>query len=372
MNWKNRNMLGKVAGGVLLVLAVLVLLLYRARPAEQTADDLVRPIKSMVVGTYTNRPILHFPGAVEPDREVDLAFEVGGRIIDLPVRRGMLVEEGDVLAKLDPTNFENQLRNVEAELELARSTLARIERALEVNAVSQDEYARASAAVQKAEAQRVIHQKALEDTVLKARFDARVSETFVNAFDNVNPGRPVLKLQDTRQLALAVSVPETYVQWAQPDFLAEAPFLVTFDALPGVEYRATVREYATIADPVTRTFRVRLQFEHDHDFVLLPGMTGSVRIDGPALAYTDAPTLVPSDAVGFVSDGRAFVWVLEATAESGVYAARQHVVQLGRRSGEAIEADGIADGTRIATAGVATLTEGRRVRLLGETGAIVP
>ncbi len=369
MKIKNRNRLGKWVGSGLLVVALLGVLFYRVRPIEQTEDDLIRPLKSMVVGTYTNRPILHFPGSVEADREVDLAFEVGGRMVSFPVRRGMMVKEGEILGALDPTNFENQLRNVEAELDLARSTLTRMEQALAVNAVSQEEFARASAAVQKAEAQRVIHEKALADTVLRARFDGRVSETFVNRYDNVNPGRPVLKLQDTRQLALAVSVPETYVQWAQPDFLATAPFVVTFDSLPEVEYPATVKEYATVADPVTRTFRVRLQFEHDHDFMLLPGMTGSVRIDGPALAYTDAPPLVPSDAVGFTSDGRAFVWTLEATDAPDVFAAHRHFVQLGRRSGEAIEAEGIANGARIATAGVAMLTEGRRVRLLGETGA---
>ena len=352
--------------------AIPALFLYRVTPEAPVEDSLVRPIKFMVVGNYTDRPILYFPGSVEADREVDLAFEVGGRLIEFPVRRGMLVEEGDVLGRLDPTTFENQLRNVEAELDLARSSLARIERALAVNAVSQEEFARAKAAVLKAEAQLEIHQKALEDTVLKARFDGRVSETFVNTFDNVNSGRPVLKLQDTRQLALAVSVPETYVHWAQPDFLEHAPFVVTFDSLPDVEYPATVREYATVADPVTRTFRVRLKFEHDDDFLLLPGMTGAVRVDGPEHVYADAPELVPSDAVGFTSDGRAFVWALDPSDTSNEYLARRQFVELGRRSGETIEAIGIETGTRIATAGVATLTEGRRVRLLGETEDFAP
>ena len=368
MNWKNRNVLGKMVGGILLVAAVAALFLYRVTPDEPAEDTLVRPIKYMVVGTYTDRPVLHFPGSVEADREVDLAFEVGGRLIEFPVRRGMMVEEGDVLGRLDPTTFENQLRNVEAELDLARSSLARIERALAVNAVSQEEFARAAASVQKAEAQLAIYQKALSDAVLTARFEGRVSETYVNTFDNVSPGRPVLKLQDIRRLALAVSVPETYVQWAQPDFLEETPFVVSFDSLPGVEYPATVREFATVADSATRTFRVRLQFEHDHDFLLLPGMTGSVRIEGPDHAYAEAPPLVPSDAVGFTSDGRAFVWALDLTDTPEVYAARRQFVDLGRRSGAMIEAAGIDAGTRIATAGVAILTEGRRVRLLRAAG----
>ncbi len=372
MKWKNRNMLGKIVGGMLLIAAVTALFFYRVTPEEPVEDTLVRPIKYVVVGDFTDRPVLYFPGSVEADREVDLAFEVGGRLIEFPVRRGMLVQEGDVLGRLDPTTFENQLRNVEAELELARSSLARMERALAVNAVSQEEFARAQAAVQKAEAQLAIHEKALADTVLEARFDGRISETFVNTFDNVNPGRPVLKLQDTKRLALAVSVPETYVHWAQPDFLEHAPFVVTFDSLPDVEYPATVREYATVADPVTRTFRVRLQFEHDHDFLLLPGMTGTVRVDGPEQVYADAPPLVPSNAVGFASDGRAFVWALDRVDAAEVYAARRQFIELGRRSGKTIEAKGVEVGTRIAAAGGATLTEGRRVRLLGEVGDVAP
>ncbi len=370
MNWKNRNVMGKIVGGVLLMVGVAGVFLYRVAPKPAPEDTTVRPIKSMVVGSVTDRPVLHFPGSVEADREVDLAFEVGGRLIDFPVRRGMTVEEGTVLGRLDPTNFENQVRNVEAELELARSTLSRIERALAAGAVSEEEFARASAAVQKAEAQLAIQEKALSDTVLTARFEGRVSETYVNTFDNITPGRTVLKLQDTRRLALSVAVPETYVQWARPDFLERTPFSVSFDSLPGVTYPATIKEYATVADPVTRTFRVRVQFEHDEDYILLPGMTGTVHVDGPTHVYEEAPLLVPSDAVGFASDGRAFVWALERTDAPEVFAARRIFVELGRRSGEMIEADGIEEGTRIATAGVAILTEGRRVRLLGEAGDI--
>jgi RND family efflux transporter MFP subunit len=372
MNWKNRNMMGKIVGGVLLVVGVAAVFLYRVVPKPPPEDTLVRPIKYMVVGAVTERPVLYFPGSVEADREVDLAFEVGGRLIDFPVRRGMTVKEGTVLGRLDPANFENQVRNVEAELELARSTLARIERALAVNAVSEEEFARAAAAVQKAEAQLAIHQKALSDTVLTARFEGRVSETYANTFDNVTPGRTVLKLQDTRRLTLSVAVPETYVQWAQPDFLEKTPFSVTFDSLPDVAYPATIKEYATVADPATRTFRVRVQFEHDRDVVLLPGMTGTVRVDGPAHVYADAPPLVPSNAVGFDAAGRAFVWALEPADAPEIYAVRRRFVELGRRSGEMIEAAGVEAGTRIATAGVEILTEGRRVRLLGAAGDFTP
>jgi membrane fusion protein, multidrug efflux system len=372
MKSKQRNLMGRLIGGIFLIAGIAAVFLYRVEPEQPAGDMVIRPLKYMVVGQDTDRPMLFFPGTVEADREVDLSFEVGGRLLEFPVRRGMVVQEGTVLGRLDPTNFANQVRNVQAELELARSSLARIERALAVNAVSQEEYARAAAAVQKAEAQLAIHEKALADTVLTARFEGRVSETYVNQFDNINPGRAVLKLQDIKQLNLAVSIPETYVQWARSGVLEQAPFAVTFDALPEVRYPATLKEYATVADEATRTFRVRFLFEPDDNILLLPGMTGSLRAEAPDRPHLGSPPLVPSDAVGFVADGRAFVWALDRTEVEGVYAVRRQFIELGGRSGTMIEAAGMVPGTLIAVAGVATLSEGRQVRLLLLTGEAAP
>ncbi|MBM9536112.1 efflux RND transporter periplasmic adaptor subunit [Desulfobulbus alkaliphilus] len=372
MKSKQRNLLGRIIGGILLIAGIAAVFLYRVEPEQPADDTVIRPLKYMVVGQDTDRPMLFFPGTVEADREVDLSFEVGGRLLEFPVRRGMVVEEGAVLGRLDPTTFVNQVRNVEAELELARSSLARIERALTVNAVSQEEYARAAAAVQKAEAQLAIHQKALADTVLTARFDGRVSETYVNQFDTVDPGRAVLKLQDTKQLTLAVSVPETYIRWARSATLEQTPFVITFDALPEVRYPATLKEYATVADATTRTFRVRFLFEPDDNMLLLPGMTGALEVEAPDSAPLASQPLVPSDAVGFVSDGRAFVWALDPTEIEGVYAVRRQFIEPGGRSGTMIEALGVEPGTLIAVAGLTMLTEGHQVRLLSSAGETTP
>ena len=103
--------------------------------------------------------------------------------------------------------------------------------------------------------------------------------------------------------------------------------------------------------------------------VLLPGMSGPVVVEGVKPSAAEGPLAVPSNAVGFASDGAAFVWVLDAQ-DGGVYAARRQPVALGKRLGENVEVlDGLAPGARIAAAGVAILTEGRRVRLLDEGAA---
>lgn len=366
---KPRNLSGKLIGGVLLAAGVAAVFLYKAKPEEEPEDTTVRPVKSWVVGADAPRPKLYFPGTVEADVEVDLSFEVGGRLVEFPVRRGTVVEQGAVLGRLDPRNFENQVKNAEADLERAQSSLGRIEKALRVNAVSQDEYSQARAAVAKAEAQLAIQRKALDDTRLEARFRGVVSDVFADQFDTVSPGQPVLKLQDVATLTIAVSVPEGYVQLASPGKLDSASFAVRFDSLPGRSFPVQLKEFVTTADPVTQTYRATFSMEKPAGVFLLPGMSGTVVVEGAKPSAAGEILAVPSNAVGFASDGAAFVWVLDAQ-DGGVYAARRQPVALGKRLGENVEVrDGLAPGARIAAAGVAILTEGRRVRLLDEGAA---
>lgn len=361
-----KNISGRLIGGALLAAGVAAVFLYEAEAPEEEADTAIRPIKSLVVGPAQTWPRLYFPGTLEAGTEVDLSFEVGGRLVEFPVKRGMKVEQGDVLGRIDPSNYENQVKNAEADLGQARSSLERMERALTVKAVSQEEVSQARAAVQKAEAQLAIQRKALADTVLTASFAGWVSETYADNFDAVTPGRAVLKLQDLTRLAIGVSVPEGYIMWAMPGSMEKAAFFVEFDALPGVRVPATLKEFATMADAATQTYRARFWFENPPEILLLPGMTGTVVVEVSHAAEAAGELLVPSNAVGFDSAGAAFVWVLEDMG-GGVHAARQRTIVLGERNGEWIEGiEGLAAGERIAAAGVAILTEGRQVRLLEE------
>lgn len=369
MSKTTKNAAGRWIGGALLAAGVAAVFFFKVKPEEEPADTTVRPIQSLVVGAAAAAPKLYFPGTVEADSEVDLSFEVGGRLIEFPVRRGLVVEEGEVLGRLDPRNFKNQVKNAEADLERARSSYERIQKALKVNAVSQEEFSQARAAVEKAEAQLAIQRKALDDTKLEARFRGVVSDTFADNYDTVSPGQPVLKLQDVSRLTIAVSVPEGYVQLATPDKLGAATFSVRFDSLPDRLFPVHMKEFVTTADPVTQTYRATFAMEKPEDVFLLPGMSGTVVVERAKPETGGGAPTVPSDVVGFASDGAAFVWVLEAQ-DGGVYAVRRQGVELGRRNGAEVEVvAGLAPGARIAAAGVAILTEGRRVRLLAAGAA---
>ncbi len=365
---KIKNRAGKVIGGILLVAGVAAVFLYKAKPSAPVTDDVVRPIKSEIAGETAALPRFYFPGTIEAESEVDLSFEVAGRIIEFPIRRGQAVHKGALLARLDPANYENNVKNAEADLERAKSSLERVERALKSNAVSQEEFSQARAAAKKAEAQLETAKKALSDTSLVAAFDGWVSDTYADNFDTVPAGRPVLKLQDISRLVMAVSVPETYLHGPSKNKPMDIVPSVRFDTLGKQTFPAMVKEYATVADPVTQTYRVRFSFENPDSHILLPGMSGTVVIelkpDKKALDDSAGLITVASSAVGFADDGGAFVWVLE-NEEGGVFEAHRRSVTVAERTGvRIVVADGLKRGERVATAGVMMLTEGRRVSLL--------
>ena len=201
---------------VLLLAAVAAVFFYEPKPATDDTPPPVRPVKSMVVGPAPRVPSVHFPGVVDARPGVDLSFEVGGRIVEFPATRGLEVKEGDVLARLDDRDYANDVKTAKAELAYAESNFKRMEAALARNAVSQDEFSSAKASRDKARASLDTAKKALDDTVLRARFTGVVSDTYADNFDTVSSGTAILKLQDLTAFDLIVSVPESYAQMNSP------------------------------------------------------------------------------------------------------------------------------------------------------------
>jgi RND family efflux transporter MFP subunit len=373
-----KNILGRILGILLLAAAVLAILFYRTGEEETPPDTTVRPLKSLVVGETVRRPVLRFPGTLDADTGVDLSFEVSGRIIEFPIVRGRQVNEGDILAKLDDRDYKNQVKDAQAQLDLAESTLSRTKKALEINAVSQEDYSKAKASRDAAKAQLAIAKKSLEDTVLRARFAGTVSETYVDNFQTIASGTRVLKLQDLGVLNLNVQIPETYLTRANR--VSEKPgsvvTTVEFDSLPGHAFPVELKEYSTTADPVTQTFRATYILPHPEDetIVLLPGMTGTLTVEITEEApMPEAPAAglvqIPSNAVGNDSDGSFYVWLMTpAEGEDGIWTVAKRTVTIGDRIGDLVSiTSGLAVGDRIAAAGITILTEGRRVTLYSET-----
>lgn len=360
----------KTAGGIILTGTICAIWLFpvTGKKASENPHP-VRPIRSEVVRTAIKIPRLSYPGIVRANDSVDLAFEVSGRLVSIPVGSGQKVRKGDVLAVLDPRDFVQDLNKAKAAAEQALLTEQRNITAAKTHAgaVSQEQISVARANRIRAEAELRIAEKAVEDAVLKAPYDGWIADTYPSTYDTVEAGRKILTLQNIETVKVDVSLPESLVIDGLNTPFKSRRHYITFDSLPDMKYEPHSREFKAHADSRTQTYTATFSMKRPERLRLLPGMSATLTVEGCDIPSADAKPWVSSDSVGNAADGGAFVWKLEPSGKEGEFVAKRRMVKLGRRVGAQMEVvEGLADGDRIASAGINILSEGRKVVLYRE------
>jgi RND family efflux transporter MFP subunit len=317
-----------------------------------------RPVRAMRIGSPAEMIQRSFPGRAEATQEVDLAFEVTGQLIERPIRVGDEVVAGQLLAALDPRDFENDAQAARAQREQAVAYRERIEQAAASGAVAQQEVTDAVARYDISVANLSIKEKALDDSRIVAPFDGRVAATYVENFQNVRPKQRVVRLLDVSRIEMVISIPEQFIQYASQI----RDIHCHFDAFPDVEVPARIIEVGTEASETTRTYPVTLEMEQPAGLEILPGMTGEATGDRIEESATtgEGVAVVAVSAVFEGADGASYVWSID---EGNMTVARRPV-DVGALTSFGLEVSGIGEGQWIATAGVHYLEAGQQVRIL--------
>ncbi len=307
-----------------------------------------------------------YPGTVEAAQRSDMAFEVSGRIEAFLVQEGDEIQEGDLLARLDPRNFQAQLDKAIADKNAAQADFARYEQAYNDDAVTRQDLDLARRNLEVSLASLRAARKQFDDTELRAPFAGVVAQKLVRDFANIQAKQAVLVVQDVSSLEMSIAIPEQDVALARTD-LTKDQFTERLE--PKVEIPATmadafgayVKSYETTADPVTRTYNVTLGFDAPDDVNVTPGMTGKVLMRAIQELGSGAPSTIPAQAVAADADGNAYVWTIRGDDMT----VAQTPVEVGELTGADISIrSGLAPGTRIATSGVHNLRPGMQVREL--------
>jgi RND family efflux transporter MFP subunit len=153
--------------------------------SEEPTVEIVRPVISITVADVASFSESTFPGRAKAAQEANLAFEVPGKLVERPVDVGDTLRRGQVVARLDPRDFQNALDRASAAQTQARAFRDRILEAAKTGAVARQDVTDAEAQAETADAEVRIRRKALEDATLVAPFDGKVSATYVENFQNV-------------------------------------------------------------------------------------------------------------------------------------------------------------------------------------------
>jgi len=358
---------------VCLIAGLAFLLASCGKKEEETATkEVVRPVKTMKIASADEAFRQTYPGRVRAAKRADLAFQVDGPLIELPVDEGQAVKKGDLVARIDPKDFQTNLRNAEgqmakaeAALQLARSEYERVQRIREKDpgAVSEAMIDRRREAVNKAQAD-IKSVKAAVDAVkdqlsytyLRAPFPGVIAKRYVDNFQEVRAKQPIVSLQDVSEIEILVDVPELIIARARR---GDAQAVAEFEATPGQEYELTLKEYSTEADPRTQTYRLVLTMPAPEGVNILPGMTANVHGIKPPGDAEDR-FVIPAIAVFGDEAGDSNVWVVD---QESMTVHRRKVITGDLTGMDRIQiVDGLQSGEMIGVSGVSQLREGMKIR----------
>ena len=327
---------------------------------ETPVKEPVRPVRAIKIGDMEGVSSRSFPGQAEATEEVNLTFEVPGRLVERPVDKGDEVKKGDLLARLDPRDYENDLATAQARQVQAKAYWERIDKAVKSGAVAEQDLTDAQAAFDVAKAEVRIKQKALDDTKITAPYDGIIAATYVENYEQVRSKQNILRLLDISKIEVTVAIPENLILMSP--YIKELS--CRFDAFPDQELIGHIKEVGTEASTTTRTFPVTVIMEQPKDFNVLPGMACTIQAKPVELPENQAQIgyVVPVSSLSTDTTGKSYVWIIDEASQT---VKQQEVVNKGLTS-LGVQIQGVEKGQWVATAGVHTLREGQQVRILQE------
>ena len=402
--------------------AALCLLLASCAP-EAEPEKPPRPVKAMQVLDASSLSTRAFPGRASAGKEVNLSFRVAGPLIALPINIGDVVEEGAMLARIDSRDFEVNLRNVEGQLDRARSELEamRIARPEDIQRAKagvneavaavrlakqnlsrvqsireQDPGAVSQSMVDQAEAEK----SAADAQLASAREELRIAEvgarpediaakegeidsleasvqsardeldyTYLRApFDGTIVAKYVENFEDVRAKQAILRLLDTsrieMVVDVPETRISNLPYVrnirVRFDAFPDIEVPAEIKEVGREASATTRTYPITIIMDQPEGATILPGMAGRATAD---VSRPGASGLVVPVASVFSVAGEdgSYVWVIDEASDT----VTRRAIETGQVTPHGIiVTSGIEVGEWVATAGVNSLREGQQVRIM--------
>jgi RND family efflux transporter MFP subunit len=319
-----------------------------------------RPVRVQTVAFTSAERTFTYSGTIQARVQAELAFRVGGKIVERPVNLGDRVKAGQLLARLDPTDFREALESqaqavaaAAADAANARAEMQRYERLGRNSAAFMlSEYDRRQATLNSAEAklaqarrQQALAENQLAYSELRADADGLVAALPMQVGQVAQAGQTVASLAHSQEIEAAVDLPENRL----PEARNADKVTVTLWSSPDRPMQGRVREIGALADPASRTFAVKVTLLDPPAEGLGLGMTAAVRF----VRHAGTPlALLPASALTD-RDGAPAVWVLDPKASRA--ALRQVTLAAASDGGLIAVSGGLRDGEEVVTAGASQM-----------------
>ncbi|MDN3679116.1 efflux RND transporter periplasmic adaptor subunit [Vibrio tapetis subsp. quintayensis] len=245
---------------------------------SEIIDPVITPVKLVTVPQLGVQTVDSFLAKVDATERAQLSFQVGGVIESHTVRMGEQVKKGQVIAKLDPTDYQLAVDAKQAEYDLAKTQYQRAKQLFDKKLISADNYDQNETRFKANLANLEQAKTDLAHTALLAPFDGMVSYTYAKQFQLVGAKQPVINLINIDQMDVAFTLPVSYVKTVGIDALKEKRIWITMDNHSQQRIEASFNQISTQPDLDTNSYEASVTIKRPKAMNLLTGMSGQVHI----------------------------------------------------------------------------------------------
>lgn len=325
---------------------------------DEAAEEGVRVVN---VEVFTAQPstfvdYVRATGEVEALSEVTLSTEESGVIREFYVAKGVLVDHGQPIAKIDDAVLSAQVDEARAAARLAKEQYERQRRVWEESKVgSEIALLQTRSQADAAAARLAVLEARLERTVLRTPVTGVFDEKYMEVGEMAMPGSRIGRVVAAHQVKVSAGIPERFAA----EVRRGATTRVTLDIFPGREFTGRVSFVGATVDAQNRTFPVEIVLDNPGRLIK-PGMVANVQV---VRARLDGVIVVPQNLVLRTETGYQ---VFVVTEREGRLLAEARGVTLGpSHQNRVVIAAGLQAGDRVIGAGARLVDHGSRVRMVG-------
>jgi len=348
------------------LLVALILTLGACDNPKGAAEPPARPVRTLTLEKSDKGVPVVLTGRIEALNEASLGFRLSGQMIERPVSTGDQVKPGQLLARLDSENELNALRSAKANLAAALAKLTQVRNHFERQETllaqgwttranfdqAERELKTAEAQIESAEAQVATALDQVSFTELLADAEGVVTAVGAEPGEVIQAGQMIVRLAREGGRDAVFDVPAQVLRSPPADPLID----VRLTDAPSVTAVGRVREVSPQADPVTRTFQVKVGLSDPPEAMRLGAtVTGTMQVDSVPMIE------IPSSALTEFN-GEPAVWIVDP---KDLVVDLRNVSLLRFNPTTVTIEQGLAIGDIVVTAGVQALRRGQRIRILG-------
>ncbi|MCF2947386.1 efflux RND transporter periplasmic adaptor subunit [Paraglaciecola aquimarina] len=334
-------------------LSLLILVQSCSEEAAVVSETSPTVVQTFTAVTQQNNQAYEFPAVVSAVKNVELRFEVAGRLIATNLVKGKKVEKGQVLAQIDPAPYERKVKDREVRHQVATNDLKRIQALYKKGGVSHSDFDNAKSLFETTLLDLNNAKQDLSYTKISAPFDGFVSDRYVENNSYVQVGSSIATIQDRSTLYFSFDVPERIMTLNSGNKDVEASARVI--GLEDQVYKIHYVEHEAIPDPITQTYNVTFAIDNAQETALIPGSRAMVTIQ-TNLNRGQLIAIPVSAVIGDAESGFA-VWEFNNSVVN-----KQAVQVAGIVDNYALISSGLTAGEKVVSAGTTYMREGLAVR----------